>query len=229
MKREEEENTREKRREELKAKIDLEEQYANAAKNILTVIISKKTKRDFDAKYQDLFNGIDNQTINLLKCSFYFGDEELIIKDDNRKILFDDTNSPTKVDSTGLRGKKAHVQFIFCTHIHSQISQFIGEIQKTKYVDQLRLVSTWISDVQDIEDVVKLARELNTCPYYATRAAIAVAHLVVLPYQILMHKSRREAYGIEMRNNVIIIDEAHNLPDAICAMHSNEINGNQVC
>ncbi|CAF1341127.1 unnamed protein product [Rotaria sordida] len=70
---------------------------------------------------------------------FYFGDEELIIKDDNRKILFDDINSSTKVDSTGLREKKAHVQFIFCTHIHSQISQFIGEIQKTKYVDQLRL------------------------------------------------------------------------------------------
>ncbi len=69
---------------------------------------------------------------------------------------------------------------------------------------------------------------MNTCPYYATRAAIAAAHLVVLPYQTLMHKSTREACGIEMRDNVVIIDEAHNLPDAICAMHSNEITGNQV-
>ncbi len=85
------------------------------------------------------------------------------------------------------------------------------------------------SDVQDIEDVVKLSRELNTCPYYATRAAIAAAHLVVLPYQTLMHKSTREACGIEMRDNIVIIDEAHNLPDAICSMHSNEISGNQVC
>jgi len=70
---------------------------------------------------------------------------------------------------------------------------------------------------------------LNTCPYYATRAAIAGAHLVVLPYQTLMHKSTREACGIEMRDNVVIIDEAHNLPDAICSMHSSEISGNQVC
>lgn len=75
---------------------------------------------------------------------------------------------------------------------------------------------------------MKLARELNTCPYYATRAAIAAAHLVVLPYQTLMHKSTREACGIEMRDNVVIIDEAHNLPDAICSMHSSEISGNQV-
>ncbi|CAF4054589.1 unnamed protein product [Rotaria sordida] len=221
MKRKEEENTREKRREELKTKIDLEEQYANAAKNTLTVNIKENMK---------YFQKLDSDDSSVSKDQFKIddddelSDEELIIKDDNRKILFDDINSSTKVDSTGLREKKAHVQFIFCTHIHSQISQFIGEIQKTKYVDQLRL-----SDVQDIEDVVKLARELNTCPYYATRAAIAVAHLVVLPYQTLMHKSRREADGIEMRNNVIIIDEAHNLPDAICAMHSNEINGNQVC
>ncbi len=43
-----------------------------------------------------------------------------------------------------------------------------------------------------------------------------------------MHKSTREACGIEMHDNVVIIDEAHNLPDAICSMHSSEISGNQV-
>ncbi|CAF3722873.1 unnamed protein product [Rotaria sordida] len=305
MKRKEEETAREKRREELKVKIDLEDQYANAAKNTLAANI-KKTKRDFDAKYRHLFNSelpskSDDDDPSLSKDQFKIdnddelSDEELIIKDNDCKILFDDMDSPTKTDSTGLREKKVHVQKIFfCTRTHSQISQFIGEIQKTKYVDQLRLVAlgsrqnlcinesvlklkslTLInekcldlqkqkkekkttkgkrqktacgclflqhdrveclsndilkgsSDVQDIEDVVKLGRELNTCPYYATRAAIAAAHLVVLPYQTLMHKSTREACGIEMRDNVVIIDEAHNLPDAICAMHSSEINGNQL-
>jgi len=33
------------------------------------------------------------------------------------------------------------LKIFFCTRTHSQISQFIGEIQKTKYVDQLRLVA----------------------------------------------------------------------------------------
>ncbi|CAF4647698.1 unnamed protein product [Rotaria sp. Silwood1] len=302
MKRKEEETAREKRREELKVKIDLEDQYANAAKNTLAANI-KKTKRDFDAKYRDLFNSellskSDGDDSSLSKDQFKIdnddelSDEELIIKDNDRKILFDNIDSPTKTDPAGLREKKVHVQKIFfCTRTHSQISQFIGEVQKTKYVDQLRLVALGsrqnlcinesvlklksltlinekcldlqkqkkekkttkekrqktacgcsflqhdrveclsndiLSDVQDIEDVVKLGRELNTCPYYATRAAIAAAHLVVLPYQTLMHKSTREACGIEMRDNVVIIDEAHNLPDAICAMHSNEINGNQL-
>ncbi|CAF3347822.1 unnamed protein product [Rotaria socialis] len=302
MKRKEEETAKEKRREELKVKIDLEEQYANAAKNTLAASI-KKTKRDFDAKYRDLFHSdvpskSDDDDIFTSKDQLKIdnddelSDEELLIKDNDRKILFDDIDSPTKTDSIGLREKKAHIQKIFfCTRTHSQISQFIGEIQKTKYIDQLRLVALGsrqnlcinesvsklkslalinekcldlqkqkkekktttgkrqktacgcsflqqdrveclsndiLSDVQDIEDVVKLGRELNTCPYYATRAAIAAAHIVLLPYQTLMHKSTREACGIEMRDNVVIIDEAHNLPDAICSMHSNEISGNQL-
>lgn len=33
------------------------------------------------------------------------------------------------------------LKIFFCTRTHSQISQFIGEIQKTKYIDQLRLVA----------------------------------------------------------------------------------------
>jgi len=41
---------------------------------------------------------------------FYFSDEELLIKDNDHKILFDDLDSPTKTDSTSLREKKVHVQ-----------------------------------------------------------------------------------------------------------------------
>ncbi|CAF3457470.1 unnamed protein product [Rotaria sp. Silwood1] len=138
--------------EELKVKIDLEDQYANAAKNTLAANI-KKTKRDFDAKYRDLFNSellskSDGDDSSLSKDQFKIdnddelSDEELIIKDNDRKILFDNIDSPTKTDPTGLREKKVHVQKIFfCTRTHSQISQFIGEVQKTKYVDQLRLVA----------------------------------------------------------------------------------------
>jgi chromosome transmission fidelity protein 1 len=94
-------------------------------------------------------------------------------------------------------------------------------------IDQVRFVF-FKGNVQDIEDVVQLARELNTCPYYATRAAIAGAHLVLLPYQTLMHKSTRDACGIDMRDSIVIIDEAHNLPDAICSMHTIDITGYQV-
>lgn len=52
--------------------------------------------------------------------------------------------------------------------------------------------------------------------------------LVVLPYNILLHKSTREACGIKLDGNVVIIDEAHNLIDTISSVHTVEITGSQV-
>jgi len=41
---------------------------------------------------------------------FDFSDEELLIKDTDRKTLFDELDSPTKTDHAGLKEKKVHVQ-----------------------------------------------------------------------------------------------------------------------
>lgn len=53
--------------------------------------------------------------------------------------------------------------------------------------------------------------------------------LVVLPYQLLLHKSTREASGIKLKGSVVVIDEAHNLIETITSVHSVEITGAQVC
>lgn len=52
--------------------------------------------------------------------------------------------------------------------------------------------------------------------------------LVVLPYNMLLHQSTREACGIQLKGNVVIIDEAHNLIETISNIHSVEITGLQV-
>ncbi|XP_035222077.1 ATP-dependent DNA helicase DDX11-like isoform X2 [Stegodyphus dumicola] len=82
-----------------------------------------------------------------------------------------------------------------------------------------------LSSVKDIEEIVHMGKELLSCPYYASRNVIPDVELVVLPYNILMHKATRDAYGIVLKNNVLIIDEAHNLVEAINGMYSAEITG----
>jgi len=84
-------------------------------------------------------------------------------------------------------------------------------------------------DIKDIEQLVSIGEELQACPYYGTRLAIPAAQLVVLPYNLLLHKSTREACGIKLNGNVVIIDEAHNLIDTISSVYSVEITGSQVC
>jgi len=72
-----------------------------------------------------------------------------------------------------------------------------------------------IAQIQDIEDIASLGRKMKLCPYYASRSAIPVAEVLTLPYPLLLLKSAREATGVSIKDNVVIIDEAHNLMSAI--------------
>ncbi|KAG8944165.1 ATP-dependent DNA helicase chl1 [Tulasnella sp. 424] len=62
---------------------------------------------------------------------------------------------------------------------------------------------------RDIEDLVVLGKELNTCPYYGSRKAIAQAE-----------KNSREVLGIDLTDQIVVIDEAHNLIDTILSIHT---------
>ncbi|KAJ2961754.1 hypothetical protein NQZ79_g2978 [Umbelopsis isabellina] len=85
-----------------------------------------------------------------------------------------------------------------------------------------------LASVRDIEDLVAVGKKLHTCPYYGTRQTIKPAQLVTLPYQHLLHKATRESLGISLKNNIVIIDEAHNLIDTINAIHTITINAKQL-
>ncbi|NWU94568.1 DDX11 helicase, partial [Upupa epops] len=84
-------------------------------------------------------------------------------------------------------------------------------------------------EVKDIEQLVVLGTEAKACPYYGSRYAIPAAQLVVLPYQMLLHEPTRNAAGIKLKDQVVIIDEAHNLIDTITCIHSVEVSGYQLC
>ena len=82
--------------------------------------------------------------------------------------------------------------------------------------------------MKDIEQLVTLGQATKACPYYGTRYAVPAAQLVALPYQTLLHKSTREATGIKLKGNIVVIDEAHNLVETISNIHSVEVTGAQV-
>ncbi|RAL44089.1 hypothetical protein DM860_015010 [Cuscuta australis] len=80
----------------------------------------------------------------------------------------------------------------------------------------------------DIEDVVHIGRGLGTCPYYGSRNLVPKADLVILPYQSLLSKSSRESLGLSLKDNVVIIDEAHNLADSLISMHNARVTLSQL-
>lgn len=85
-----------------------------------------------------------------------------------------------------------------------------------------------LATIRDIEDMGALGKELGICPYYASRSTIKPAEIVTLPYPLLLQKSAREALKLNLKGHVVIIDEAHNLMDAIAGIESVEVSLKQL-
>ncbi len=100
------------------------------------------------------------------------------------------------------------------------------QMHKQVFINELK--DEVLTDVQDIEEITQLGKRVKACPYYSTRFAIPEAEIVILPYNILLHSGTRQSFGIDLKESVVIIDEAHNLIETINNIHSIEIKGSHI-
>ncbi|DBA85066.1 TPA: hypothetical protein ACH3X2_005791 [Trebouxia sp. C0005] len=195
--------------------------------------------------------------------------------------------------------KPKHQQVFFCSRTHSQLSQFVSELQRTTFADSITSVSlasrkalcvndsvlklgalsrinercldmlqakpskkqaTGNSDKKpkartaagscpflrgktkakdnfkeailaqpvDVEELGKLGRRKMVCPYYTARSAVPEAQLVLLPYSALLSQESRDSLGLHLKGSIIVVDEAHNLVDAVNGIHCAEVSINQL-
>uniref|UniRef100_A0A7N8YQD7 ATP-dependent DNA helicase DDX11 n=1 Tax=Mastacembelus armatus TaxID=205130 RepID=A0A7N8YQD7_9TELE len=247
----------------------------------------------------------DDEALKLLKLSKEEQTEELGGEEDEELIIAEydsDDESKSKSMFHGAEDDdddlvEEHVTKIYyCSRTHSQLAQFVHEVQKSPFSKDISLVTLGsrqnlcineevrrlgsiqrindrcmemqknkhekphpeegvkrkrgpaktacpynkvsalqqmrdevLGTVHDIEQLLKLGKETHSCPYYATRLAIPPAQLVVLPYQMVLHEATRKAAGVQLKGQVVIIDEAHNLSDTLSCIYSAELTGAQLC
>ncbi|XP_034500560.1 ATP-dependent DNA helicase DDX11 isoform X3 [Ailuropoda melanoleuca] len=216
------------------------------------------------------------------------GEEELVLAEYESD---EEKGAASGVDEDEADPEEEHVTKIYyCSRTHSQLAQFVHEVQRSPFGKDTRLVSLGsrqnlcinedvktlssaqlINDrcmemqrskheknraeeekpkrrrqehraacpfysyeqlhllrdqvlvgVKDIEQLVALGKEARACPYYGSRFAIPAA-------QMLLHAATRQAAGIRLQGQVVLIDEAHNLIDTITSIHSAEVSGAQLC
>ncbi|XP_041436852.1 BRCA1 interacting helicase 1 L homeolog isoform X2 [Xenopus laevis] len=75
-----------------------------------------------------------------------------------------------------------------------------------------------IDKAWDIEELVGLGKRLRACAYFAARELMQGADIVFCPYNYLLDSQIRESMEICLENQVVILDEAHNIED--CARES---------
>lgn len=66
-------------------------------------------------------------------------------------------------------------------------------------------------EILDIEDLVSVGKKLKCCPYYLSKELKQDADIIFMPYNYLLDPKSRKANGVELLNNIIILDEAHNV------------------
>lgn len=81
-----------------------------------------------------------------------------------------------------------------------------------------------LAQAMEIEEVVDSGMRKGACPYYSSRKAVESADVVLLPYQALFHRDARDALGISLEGNVVIVDEAHNIVDAVSDIYSTALS-----
>ena len=97
------------------------------------------------------------------------------------------------------------------------------------YYENQDLMKEYLLDnVCDIEDLVSAGKGMVGCPYFATRSAIKDADFILAPYSSVLNKHNRHAIGIELSECFVIIDESHNLIEAITDYHSASITKRQL-
>ncbi|XP_076681312.1 Fanconi anemia group J protein homolog isoform X1 [Andrena cerasifolii] len=72
-----------------------------------------------------------------------------------------------------------------------------------------------LGPVWDIEDLVAIGKDESACPYFAARSLMEYADIIFCPYNYIINPDIRESMQLDLQNQVIILDEAHNIED-IC-------------
>lgn len=85
--------------------------------------------------------------------------------------------------------------------------------QKSQEIQFDRLKLHGLEECWDIEDLVKVGKKLKACPYFGLRNLLQ-ADIIFCPYNYIIDPLIRESMQINLKNSILILDEAHNIEDS---------------
>ncbi len=109
----------------------------------------------------------------------------------------------------------------FCAReTRTKSCRFLGDVDE----DTLQQVR---AGVLHVEELMAVSRTAGLCPHLVAMTAATQAHVVVADYNHLFSDIREqslERLGVALEDLIVIVDEAHNLPDRIRQSHAHRIS-----
>ncbi|KAI8973453.1 helicase C-terminal domain-containing protein [Mycotypha africana] len=81
-----------------------------------------------------------------------------------------------------------------------------------------------INRVWEIDDIIELGVKTKGCPYYAARKLYEGAEIIFGPYNYIIDPVIRKILDINLKDSIVILDEAHNIEDAARSAGSLELD-----
>ncbi|XP_051174055.1 Fanconi anemia group J protein homolog isoform X2 [Leptopilina boulardi] len=92
----------------------------------------------------------------------------------------------------------------------------------------VRLRNLGINGPWDVEDLVELGKEINCCPYFSARHLMLEAEIIFCPYNYIIDPQIRETMQLDLKDQIIILDEAHNIEDICRDVASKTIRADEI-
>lgn len=67
----------------------------------------------------------------------------------------------------------------------------------------------------DIEDLDRIGKKFDCCPYFVSKEVLQKAQVIYMPYNYLIDPKIRRGVKIDFSDSIVIIDEAHNI-NSVC-------------
>lgn len=80
----------------------------------------------------------------------------------------------------------------------------------------------------DLEELVQVGKKVKACPYYTSRELKNRSEIIFCPYNYLVEPMIRKSMEIVLKNNIVILDEAHNIEDSARSAASWNVSQTQV-
>ncbi|KGG51150.1 hypothetical protein DI09_43p250 [Mitosporidium daphniae] len=76
----------------------------------------------------------------------------------------------------------------------------------------------------DIESLYEEGEKLHLCPYYASHSLLPTIEFIAVPYNFIIQPSVRKSLSLNLKDSILIFDEAHNIVDCVKGIFNQSIS-----
>ena len=161
---------------------------------------------------------IKNKSTNGKKILFLTGrqSQHKIVVDTIKKINQKLSNE-LQIKLTDMIGRESMCNDV--NAITGECSCEDGIEERARRSNRMKLVNKILEQPMHVEDVIRLSRDEEICAWASARISAKDADVIVCDYNHVfienVMKSSLSSMGVELSNSILIVDEAHNLPDRV--------------